>query len=30
MADAVLRGRGNTAGGADEFVEEAASEASEG
>ena len=30
MADAVIRGRGNSAGGADEFVEEAASEASEG
>ena len=30
MADAVIRGRGNAAGGTDEFVEEAASEASEG
>jgi small subunit ribosomal protein S2 len=30
MADAVIRGRGNSAGGTDEFVEEAASEASEG
>jgi hypothetical protein len=26
----LMSGRGNTAGGADEFVEEAASEASEG
>jgi small subunit ribosomal protein S2 len=30
MADAVIRGRGNSAGGTDEFVEEASSEASEG
>ncbi|MCY1503643.1 30S ribosomal protein S2 [compost metagenome] len=30
MAEAVARGRGNAVGGADEFVEEAASEASEG
>ena len=30
VADAVLRGRQNAAGGADEFVEEAASEAAEG
>ncbi|MBM7059850.1 30S ribosomal protein S2 [Pseudomonas sp. UL073] len=30
MSEAVARGRGNSVGGADEFVEEAASEASEG
>ncbi len=30
MADAVLRGRQNGAGGADEFVEEVASEAAQG
>ncbi|MBK59327.1 MAG: 30S ribosomal protein S2 [Pseudomonas sp.] len=30
MADAVLRGRQNNAGGADEFVEEAAAEAAQG
>jgi small subunit ribosomal protein S2 len=30
MADAVIRGRGNAAGGTDEFVEETAAEQAEG